>query len=41
MFPEEIPIGTVVSDIAKDVPFLRHVTSNIYFVNNFIFKASM
>ena len=41
MFLVEIPIGIVVSDIAKEVPFLRHVTSNIYFVNNFIFKTSM
>ena len=32
MFLEEIPIGIVVSDITNKVPFLRHVTSNIYFV---------
>ena len=32
MFLEEIPIGIVVSDITNEVPFLRHVTSNIYFV---------
>ena len=31
MFLEEIPIGIVVSDITNEVPFLRHVTSNIFF----------
>ena len=31
MFLAEIPIGIVVSDIMNEVPFLRHVTSNIYF----------
>ena len=41
MFHEEIPIGGIVSDITNDVPFLRHVTSNIYFFGNYFFKASM
>ena len=41
MFHGEIPIGSVVSDITNDVPFLCHVTSNIYLFCNFFFKASM
>ena len=41
MFLEEIPIGIVVSDITKEVPCLRHVTSNIFFLAIFSSKLNV